>query len=185
MPGTRMGMPEVTLGLLPGAGGTQRLPRAVGTEAAIDLITSGRQIDAGEARRLGPASFPSRPLVSAYLAWALDRVVADAEPWLDVRLHRTRAVDVDGPHLAWPSILSILAQERIRSVMIEGGASVINSVLSSHAVVHKVVVTVSPSHVGEAGYGYAASALWNAPQLHQVATLRLGPDTIVVWDTTA
>ena len=69
--------------------------------------------------------------------------------------------------------------------MIEGGASVINSVLSSHAVVHKVVVTVSPSHVGEAGYGYAASALWNAPQLDQVATLRLGPDTIVVWDTTA
>ena len=53
VPGTRMGLPEVTLGLLPGAGGTQRLPRAVGTEAAIDLITSGRQIDAGEARRLG------------------------------------------------------------------------------------------------------------------------------------
>jgi uncharacterized NAD(P)/FAD-binding protein YdhS len=49
-----------------------------------------------EARRLGPASFPSRPLVNAYLRWALDRVVADAAPWLDVRLHRTRAVDVDG-----------------------------------------------------------------------------------------
>ena len=53
VPGTRMGMPEVTLGLLPGAGGTQRLPRAVGIEAAIDLITSGRRIGAGEARRLG------------------------------------------------------------------------------------------------------------------------------------
>src|SRR3954469_19020593 len=49
-----------------------------------------------EARRLGPASFPSRPLVNAYLRWALDRVVADAAPWLDVHLHRTRAVDVDG-----------------------------------------------------------------------------------------
>ena len=46
VPGTRMGMPEVTLGLLPGAGGTQRLPRAVGIEAAIDLITSGRRIGA-------------------------------------------------------------------------------------------------------------------------------------------
>ncbi|MDQ1902819.1 3-hydroxyacyl-CoA dehydrogenase NAD-binding domain-containing protein [Paracoccus sp. WLY502] len=53
VPGTRMGLPEVTLGLLPGAGGTQRLPRAVGVEAAIDLITSGRQIDARKALDLG------------------------------------------------------------------------------------------------------------------------------------
>ena len=53
VPGTRMGLPEVTLGLLPGAGGTQRLPRAVGLEAAIDMVTSGRQIGADEALRLG------------------------------------------------------------------------------------------------------------------------------------
>nr|WP_295047096.1 3-hydroxyacyl-CoA dehydrogenase NAD-binding domain-containing protein [uncultured Paracoccus sp.] len=51
--GTRMGLPEVTLGLLPGAGGTQRLPRAIGIDAAIDLITSGRQIGAPEALDLG------------------------------------------------------------------------------------------------------------------------------------
>lgn len=55
VPGTRMGLPEVTLGLLPGAGGTQRLPRAVGIDAAIDLITSGRQIDARKALDLGLA----------------------------------------------------------------------------------------------------------------------------------
>ena len=53
LPGTRMGLPEVTLGLLPGAGGTQRLPRAAGIEAAIDLITSGRQIGAEEALHWG------------------------------------------------------------------------------------------------------------------------------------
>ena len=53
VPGTRMGLPEVTLGLLPGAGGTQRLPRATGIEAAIDLVTSGRQIGADEALRIG------------------------------------------------------------------------------------------------------------------------------------
>lgn len=53
VPGTRMGLPEVSLGLLPGAGGTQRLPRAVGLEAAIDLITSGRQIGAATALELG------------------------------------------------------------------------------------------------------------------------------------
>lgn len=49
-----------------------------------------------EARRLGPASFPSRPLVGAYLAWVLDQVVAAAGPRVDVRRHTTRAVDVAG-----------------------------------------------------------------------------------------
>lgn len=48
-----MGLPEVKLGLVPGAGGTQRLPRLVGIEAAIDLITSGRSIKVDEALRLG------------------------------------------------------------------------------------------------------------------------------------
>ncbi len=53
LPGTRMGLPEVTLGLLPGAGGTQRLPRLIGIEAAVDLITTGRPIDADRALALG------------------------------------------------------------------------------------------------------------------------------------
>ena len=48
-----MGLPEVTLGLLPGAGGTQRLPRAMGAAAAIDMITSGRQIGADDALGMG------------------------------------------------------------------------------------------------------------------------------------
>ncbi|RZF64678.1 3-hydroxyacyl-CoA dehydrogenase [Sphingomonas populi] len=49
----KVGLPEVHLGLLPGAGGTQRLPRLVGAEAALDIITSGRQIGAREALALG------------------------------------------------------------------------------------------------------------------------------------
>jgi 3-hydroxyacyl-CoA dehydrogenase len=51
--GTRLGMPEITLGILPGAGGTQRLPRLVGVEAALDLLLSGAPIDASRARDLG------------------------------------------------------------------------------------------------------------------------------------
>lgn len=51
--GTRLGMPEITLGILPGAGGTQRLPRLVGSEAALDLLLSGAPIDAARARELG------------------------------------------------------------------------------------------------------------------------------------
>ena len=49
----RVGLPEVTLGLLPGAGGTQRLPRLIAVDAALDLITSGRLVPAAEALRLG------------------------------------------------------------------------------------------------------------------------------------
>lgn len=53
MPGTKLGLPEVKLGLLPGAGGTQRLPRVVGVEAALDMMTSGTPINASKALELG------------------------------------------------------------------------------------------------------------------------------------
>uniref|UniRef100_G1T2T5 Peroxisomal bifunctional enzyme n=1 Tax=Oryctolagus cuniculus TaxID=9986 RepID=G1T2T5_RABIT len=49
----RVGLPEVTLGLLPGGRGTQLLPRLIGVPAALDLITSGRHISAGDAHKLG------------------------------------------------------------------------------------------------------------------------------------
>ncbi|XP_044107862.1 peroxisomal bifunctional enzyme [Neovison vison] len=49
----RIGFPEVTLGILPGARGTQLLPRLIGVPAALDLITSGRHISADEALKLG------------------------------------------------------------------------------------------------------------------------------------
>ncbi|CAN5125192.1 3-hydroxyacyl-CoA dehydrogenase NAD-binding domain-containing protein [soil metagenome] len=52
-PGTRMGLPEVKLGLLPGGGGTQRMPRIVGAEAALDLLLTGRQVPAKEALAIG------------------------------------------------------------------------------------------------------------------------------------
>jgi len=49
----RMGMPEMTLGILPGAGGTQRLPRLVGTLHALDLLISGTPMDSTRAKGLG------------------------------------------------------------------------------------------------------------------------------------
>ncbi len=49
------GLPEVKLGIIPGAGGTQRLPRLIGTVAALDLIGTGRTVKAGEAVALGLA----------------------------------------------------------------------------------------------------------------------------------
>lgn len=49
----KLGLPEVLLGLMPGAGGTQRTPRLIGAKAALDLMLSGRHIGAGEAHQLG------------------------------------------------------------------------------------------------------------------------------------
>ena len=54
--GYRLGTPEVTLGLLPGNGGTQRLPRLIGTGPALELLLTGRQVTPDEAQRLGLVS---------------------------------------------------------------------------------------------------------------------------------
>jgi enoyl-CoA hydratase len=76
----RFGQPETALGLIPGAGGTQRLTRAVGKATAMDVVLSGRLLDAREAERAG--------LVA--------RVVAK-EAWLDEAKRVAREIAAKGP----------------------------------------------------------------------------------------
>ncbi len=52
-PNAKMGLPEIKLGLIPGYGGTQRLPRVIGEARALDMILTGRTVDAVEAERIG------------------------------------------------------------------------------------------------------------------------------------
>ncbi len=52
----KFGQPEITLAIMPGIGGTQRLPRAIGKAKAMDMILTGRMMDAGEAERAGLVS---------------------------------------------------------------------------------------------------------------------------------
>lgn len=78
---TKLGLPEVQLGLLPGAGGTQRLPRLVGVEAALDLLLTGKQIDARRAKKMGLVDevVPEAILVDAAAKHALALAEAHAE----------------------------------------------------------------------------------------------------------
>ena len=53
LPSAKVGLPEVLIGILPGGGGTQRLPRLIGAKAALDMIVTGRHVPAPEAKKLG------------------------------------------------------------------------------------------------------------------------------------
>src|SRR5687767_595284 len=53
VPSAKVGLPEVLIGVLPGGGGTQRLPRLIGPKAAMEMIVSGRHVPAEEAKKLG------------------------------------------------------------------------------------------------------------------------------------
>jgi 3-hydroxyacyl-CoA dehydrogenase len=81
LPSAKMGLPEVKLGLLPGAGGTQRLPRLVGARAALDMMTSGNPVAAGEAARLGLVDkIVDGELRDAALAWCRELTEQGAAP---------------------------------------------------------------------------------------------------------
>jgi enoyl-CoA hydratase len=69
----KFGQPEIKLGVIPGAGGTQRLPRAVGKAKAMDMALTGRMMDAAEAERAGLVSrvVPLDKLMDEALAAAL------------------------------------------------------------------------------------------------------------------
>jgi 3-hydroxyacyl-CoA dehydrogenase len=86
VPSAKCGLPEVHLGLLPGAGGTQRLPRVVGPELALDMVTSGRHVDAKTAQAAGLIDelVAEGELRAGAIAFA-KKVVAENRPLKKVR----------------------------------------------------------------------------------------------------
>lgn len=88
---TRLGLPEVQLGLLPGGGGTQRLPRLVGIERALELLLTGRQVNAGYAKRIGLVDDCVHEAIVVEAAARHGRDMAGrprrATPWRRIRSH--------------------------------------------------------------------------------------------------
>ena len=81
LPAARVGLPEVKLGLLPGAGGTQRTPRLAGAEAALDLMTSGVPVSASKAAEVGLIDrLVEGDLLEGALAWTAELLADGAGP---------------------------------------------------------------------------------------------------------
>jgi 3-hydroxyacyl-CoA dehydrogenase len=103
LPGAQVALPEVKLGLLPGAGGTQRLPRAIGLEPALDMIVAGNPVSSEKLPALFDEVFaPGTDLVAAAVAFA--ERIADARPLPKVR-DRTAA---------HPDVAAFLQAARVR-----------------------------------------------------------------------
>ena len=107
-PGTRLGLPELTLGIIPGAGGTQRMPRLIGVEKTLELLFSGRPVDAAQALELGFVDrLGERPLMEAAVAYARELVAEGKGP------RRTCDAEVD-PASATPEIITRLQEQAKR-----------------------------------------------------------------------
>jgi enoyl-CoA hydratase len=96
--GARLGLPEVKLGLIPGAGGTQRLPRLVGRGRALDLMLTGREVEGDEAFWIGLVDRFAEPDTTARAtAWQLARDLAQASTPAQLAVVRTVDAAYDRP----------------------------------------------------------------------------------------
>ncbi|ELI7902084.1 fatty acid oxidation complex subunit alpha FadJ [Yersinia enterocolitica] len=153
---TVLGLPEVQLGLLPGSGGTQRLPRLVGVSRALDMILTGRQIRARQALKMG----------------LVDGVVPQ-DILLDVAIQRAKAGWLDERALPW--------QERLLSGPL-GKALLFNIVRKKtraktkghYPATERIIDVVRKGldHGGPAGYEAEAKAFGELAMTPESAALR-------------
>ena len=112
VPSAKVGLPEVALGLLPGAGGTQRLPRIVGVEMALDLITSGRPVKATEAVAIGMVDKLAQEgqLRNDAIAYA-KAIVAEGKPLQRVRDRQDKVA----PYAGKPELYQTFRKKNARA----------------------------------------------------------------------
>ncbi|HZX31044.1 MAG TPA: 3-hydroxyacyl-CoA dehydrogenase NAD-binding domain-containing protein, partial [Rhodocyclaceae bacterium] len=101
-PGTKLGLPEVMLGIFPGWGGMKRLPEIIGPQAALDMMLTGKTLDARKAKSLGLADLAVAPRVMEASARGL---VVSGKPF-------SRATGLKAALNAWPLKNVVAAQAR-------------------------------------------------------------------------
>jgi len=104
-PKTKLGLPEVKLGLLPGGGGTQRLPRMIGIQKSFELITQGKELTAAKAKEMGivtDLAETNEELIAKAKAWCLANPKA-AAPW------DTKGFRIPGGDSKSPAVVQVLA----------------------------------------------------------------------------
>ncbi|KAM0037082.1 putative isomerase, 3-hydroxyacyl-CoA dehydrogenase, Enoyl-CoA hydratase [Helianthus debilis subsp. tardiflorus] len=112
-PKAQLGLPELSLGIIPGAGGTQRLPRLAGLPKAIDMMLTSKPILSEEGKKLGliDAIVPPQQLLKVSRQWALD-IAEKRKPWTR-SLHRTDKIGSLSEAL---EIIKVVRQQVKRSV---------------------------------------------------------------------
>jgi len=112
-PKTQIGLPEVTLGLLPGAGGTQRLPRMIGLKNALPMLMEGREVGVAKAKEMGLVDevVPADGLMARARQWLLTDGAANiVKPW-DKKGFRLPGGNVQSP-LSWQLFMGAAAAVR-------------------------------------------------------------------------
>jgi 3-hydroxyacyl-CoA dehydrogenase len=102
---TKLGLPEITLGIIPGAGGTQRMPRLIGLAPALDMMLSGKPLTAAQAKEAGLVdTVVEADVTGAAIAYARELVATGKGP------RRTRERDIDGADKAGEILAARRAQ---------------------------------------------------------------------------
>ena len=118
----KLGQPEILLGIIPGAGGTQRLPRLIGVAKAKDLIFSGRFVDAQECLEIGLVDVvaPAAEVFDRALAWAQQLARGPRIAMQSAKRAINRGLEVDiatGLEIERQSFLGLFATDDARSGM--------------------------------------------------------------------
>lgn len=153
---TRLGLPEVQLGLLPGSGGTQRLPKLVGIPTALDLMLTGRQLSAKQALRIG----------------LVDDVVPETI-LLDVAVQMAQKAKIRRPPIHWQQRL--LSSRLLRNKVFSSAKRSVLSKTKGHYPAPEKIIQVVKTGVekgAKAGYEAEAKAFGELVMTPESAALR-------------
>jgi 3-hydroxyacyl-CoA dehydrogenase / enoyl-CoA hydratase / 3-hydroxybutyryl-CoA epimerase len=145
-PKTILALPEVQLGLIPGAGGTQRLPRLVGLRAALDMILTGKNIRARKALQMGLIDELVHPSILRRVAVQRARDLADGSVEPDGRKHNAARLFLDDNPIGRSVVLRKAREETLKKTHGNYPAPI------------AALEAVAAGYQGGAGHGYREEA---------------------------